>query len=550
MQFSVQIQDILNEMNQGIIVIDKNSAIVFFNEEAADLVGFAESEAVGKHIMEVVPTSGLPRVIRTGKKETEKLFDLESNRKVRISRLPLFNKKKQILGAIALFSSVSDYNEEWFEKETMQALVEMLVQNIDAAISIIDEKGKSMMKNSAYENWADSMEEGVNEQLKVLHHKVLQTRRAHQYIKNNNQLSIKMNAFPVMINGKLKGSFQTVHDYTQLEKLQKELKGARSFIRALEEKYIFDDIIGRSPSMQIPLQQCRLASNNDYPVFIRGAAGTGKKMFARAIHNESNRKYNRFFVISCLDTSEKELEEILIGMVKGNDRKVAQAVYQKEWQGTVYLDEISCLPLALQYKLLSFLQCMDKKEKSFRNNVRIIVGSSENIEKALINGDFLEELYYKLNKISIHLPLLEERQEDIPQLTKKFVQLFNHDNARNVSVAQEVIEKLKLYSYSENVKELKAILQLSLVKLQKKEKVLGINHLCFIEKISTDNKELLPKKEDISEDKPLSLLVEEYEKIIIGKALTKNDGNKTLTAKLLGLSVRNLYYKLEKYGLG
>ncbi|WP_445506579.1 sigma 54-interacting transcriptional regulator [Niallia sp. 03190] len=551
MQYSLQIDCIFNEIKQGIILVNKNGTIILLNEEAAKLIGSTKSNALGKHILEVVANSGLPRVLQTGKKEIGKGFVLASNCKVRISRIPLFNKQKQTIGAIAYFTNVWNDKEDWYDQENLQAIVEMLIQNTEAAISITDEKANSMMKNTAYSQLTentnavgdDKQSEIYSKLSESMHQKVLQTRRSQQIVKKNHQQSIKMDDFPVIIDGKLKGSMQIIQDQSHLLQLQNELKMARSFIRALEEKYIFDDIISDAPSMQLPLQQGKIACDTDCPVLIRGAAGTGKKMFASVIHHASNRKYNRFVVIPCINTSEKELESILFGTINGNDREETNTILQKEWNGTVYLDEISFLPIKLQQKLLQFLQSNDR--------IRIIAGSSENMEKSMIKGDFLEQLYYELNRISIHLPLLNNRKEDIPLLTKNFVQQLNHEYGRSISVELEVFQALEQYHFTSNVKELKAILQLSMAKMDKTETVLTKNNLCFAPQQPTKDKDLLFIEEEESvEDKPLSILVENYEKVIIEKALRKNDGNKTLTAKSLGLSVRNLYYKLEKYGLG
>ncbi|MFT8322684.1 MAG: sigma 54-interacting transcriptional regulator [Bacillus sp. (in: firmicutes)] len=552
MQYSLPIDCIFNEIKQGVIIVDQNGIIIFLNEEATKLAGATKSNALGKHISELVPNSELPRVIRSGKKETGKRFVLAPNCNVRISRIPLINKKEQTIGAIAYFSNASDYKEDWYEKDNLQAIVELLVQNNEAAISIVDEKGSIKMKNFAYCSWIESLNKDSNYKQAIIskdlsetvHQKVLQTRRVQQHIENNNKRSLKIDASPIIIDGKLKGSVQIVQDLSKSLEWQKELKMARSIIRGLEEKYLFEDIVSSSPAMQIPIQQGKLASNTDCPVFIRGALGTGKKMFANAIHNESKRKYNQFAAISCMNTSEKELDTILARINIGNDKNEDNAAFQQKWHGTVYLDEISFLPFELQQKLLDFLQ--NKKD-----NIRIIAGSSENMEKTLINGQFLEGLYYELTRISIHLPLLTERKEDIPLLTKRFVQQINHNNGRFVTVHQEVMKLLKDYPFTGNIKELKAILELSLTKMAKTEVVLTKNNLCFADYTGAEKKESLHIKEEHEiEDKPLSLLVEEYEKVIIEKALKKNEGNKTLTAKSLGLSVRNLYYKLEKYGLG
>jgi transcriptional regulator with PAS, ATPase and Fis domain len=357
----------------------------------------------------------------------------------------------------------------------------------------------------------------------------------------------KIDTSPIYADGKLKGSLQLIHQDTEIMKLQNELNHTRSLVRALESQIYFVDIIGTSQLMSMSIQQGKLAAQADHAVFLRGEEGTGKDMFASAIHNESKQRYHQFKVINCLNTNKEELEAFFN---EGRGRKDSELTGQNELRGTLYLDEISYLPLDLQKQLHKCLLNTQQRTDSASPflGMRIIASSSINVEKAMMNGEFLEELYYDLIKGSIYLPSLKEHKEDILPIATTFIDQLNQRYGRKVKkMSEEALQNLGNYSFPGNVRELKAMIEVAMVRMTKKDELLVAEHFCFaqtslIKKAKMD----IP---EVQQDQPLSLLVEGYEKIIIEQTLTKLEGNKTLTAKKLGLSVRNLYYKLEKYHL-
>ncbi|RME64340.1 MAG: sigma-54-dependent Fis family transcriptional regulator, partial [Nitrospirae bacterium] len=285
-------------------------------------------------------------------------------------------------------------------------------------------------------------------------------------------------------------------------------------------------------------------AKTDANVLVLGESGTGKELVARAIHYCSLRADNPFIPIDCTTIPSELMESELFGYEKGAftcayDTKVG--LIEMANRGTVFFDEIGDLDATLQKKLLRFLQ---EKEffrlggkKKIEVDVRVIAATNRNLEEAVAKGEFREDLYWRLNVISIHLPPLRERKEDIPLLAEHFLQVFAKKNRKDVrGIDREVIEALTSYDWPGNVRELENVMERAVI-------------LCPYDTITL---ECLPRKmqeyvNEPSETEEFKLY--ELEKRVILKALNRTGWNQTRAAELLGITRKQLRTKMKNLGL-
>ncbi|PGM95080.1 sigma-54 interaction domain-containing protein [Bacillus cereus] len=560
---------ILNSTHDGMIVIDQEGQVRLFNKSAERIIGYKKEEAIGKYILEVIPTSKLLRIIRTKKIEVNHELTLENEKKIITTRIPILKEGGEVQGAFAIFKDITevvDLAEEVTDLKEIQTLLEAIINSSEEAISVVDEKGRGLVINPAYTKLTGLTEEDIIGKPATtdivegesMHMKVLRTRRAvrgiHMKI-GQKKRDVIVNVAPVIVDGILKGSVGVIRDVSEIQKLTNELNRARQIIRTLEAKYSFDDIVGDSDETTAAIEQAKLGANTPATVLLRGESGTGKELFAHAIHNGSNRKYNKFVRVNCAAISETLLESELFGYEEGAfsgaKRGGKRGFFEEANNGSIFLDEIGELSANTQAKLLRVLQ---EKEivkvggtKAIPINVRVIAATHVNLEKAILEGKFREDLYYRLNKIPIQIPSLRQRKGDIPAIAERLIQKINQDYGRNVEgLTDSAILYLQSYEWPGNVRELENILGRAIIFMNYNEIYIDVHHLPPLhkeEQVETKQNNLLPELEE----KALEHLVTEFEGNIIREYLEKFEGNKTKTAKALGISVRNLYYKLEKH---
>lgn len=562
---------IFNSTGDGMVVVNKDSEVIFFNRSAEKMTGIKKEEAIGRHIHNVIPESKLPTILKTRQIEANNESMLANGLKIITTRIPMVTENNELIGAFAVFKDMTEVMslaEEITNLKEIKTMLQAIIQSSDEAISVVDENGRGIIINPAYSRITGLSEEKIIGQPanadisegESVHMKVLQTRRAVRGVAMRvgpNKKEVVVNVAPVIVDGKLKGSVGVIHDVSEIKALNRELNQARQIIRTLEAKYSFEDIIGSSEEMTIAIEQARLGAKTPATVLLRGESGTGKELFAHAIHNASDRKYNKFIRVNCAAISETLLESELFGYEEGAfsgaKRGGKRGLFEEANNGSIFLDEIGELSASTQAKLLRVLQ---EKEitrvggtKPIQINVRVIAATNVNLEKGIANGSFREDLYYRLNRMPIQIPPLRKRKEDISLLCKRLIQKINQEYGRNVEkITDAAIKKLMEYEWPGNVRELDNILGRAIIFMNYNEVVLDEQHVPeLIKKENTS--QTISKPLNANDSITLAQLVEQYEKKEIIHALNKMGGNKTLTAKTLGLSVRNLYYKLEKYGI-
>jgi len=289
-------------------------------------------------------------------------------------------------------------------------------------------------------------------------------------------------------------------------------------------------------------------SKTDATVLLMGETGVGKEVIAKLIHKKSHRKDKRFVVINCAAIPENLIESELFGHEKGaftgaSYRKIGK--FEQGQGGTIFLDEIGELPLKMQVKFLRVLQ-----ERQFERigsldsidlDVRVIAATNKDLLEELKKGNFREDLYYRVNVIKIEIPPLRERKEDIIALSNVFINEFSTYYDKNLKkIDLEAMHILLHYPWKGNVRELKNVIERSVILAKKNDEFLTIDHLPTEIKMNSSFPELSRKTE---------ISLKEYEKLLIIYTLLNVEGNKSKAADILGIRRQTLYNKMKEYGL-
>jgi len=336
----------------------------------------------------------------------------------------------------------------------------------------------------------------------------------------------------------------------EAQKLAEEVTSLRSKVK---EKYQLENIVGKHPKMFEVYKMIGRVMDNKATVLIFGGTGTGKEVVARAIHFNGPLKDEPFIAVDCASLPSDLLESELFGHEKGAfTGAVAQKMGKFELanKGTLFLDEIGNLTLATQVKLLRFMQ--EKRiervggTKPIELDVRIITATNLDLEKAVKEGSFREDLYYRLNVITIPLPPLRERRDDIPLLVEHFLQKYRSESKRKTKyVLPETMDLLMRYDWPGNVRELENVIERATV-IGKSEAILVEDLPLRIQKQKVASESGL----DISSKKLFfEQRVENFEKKLIIDALEKTNWIQTKAAELLGTSRNIVKYKMKKYGI-
>ncbi|GAB6256111.1 MULTISPECIES: sigma 54-interacting transcriptional regulator [Peribacillus] len=570
---SAKMDLILNTTSEGMVVIDHGGFIIMFNDSAERATDTKREDVIGRHIKDFIPSTGLLRVMQTNQKEVNQEITLSNGMELITTRIPLVNADKEIIGAFSVFRNKTEavqLAEQITDLKEIQTMLQAIIQSSDEAISVVDDQGRGLLINPAYTRITGlTKTQVIGKPASIdiyegesMHMKVLQTKKPVRGVNMRvgpKHKEVIVNVAPIIVDGCLKGSVGVIHDVSEIQALTHELNRARQIIRTLQAKYSFDDIIGASEEMKLPIEQAKLSARTPATVLLRGESGTGKELFAHAIHNASDRKFNKFVRVNCAAISESLLESELFGYDEGAftgaNRGGKVGFFEEANQGSIFLDEIGELPANIQAKLLRVLQ---EKEivrvggtKPIPINVRVIAATNINLEEAISNGSFREDLYFRLNRMPIFIAPLRKRKEDLRELAEHLINKINQEYGRSIEgITAAAIHKMQIYNWPGNVRELENILGRAIIFMKLNETIIDIQHIPdFIEEIPVKQEKLLMNPSGYVSGKPLSEIIDQYEADIIQQAFHTHKGNKTLTAKALGISVRNLYYKMEKLKL-
>lgn len=346
--------------------------------------------------------------------------------------------------------------------------------------------------------------------------------------------------------GQLRAVAERAADSARLRQTNVELK------RRLDEKFGFEGVVGDSPQMHDVIERLKRIAPTNASVLIQGETGTGKELVAQAIHHNSPRKHKPFVALNCAALSENILESELFGHVRGaftdasNDR---MGKFEYANGGTLFLDEVGDMPLATQIKLLRVLESSEitrvGSNDPIKVNVRILSATNRNLEDSIEAGTFRRDLYHRLKVVTIRLPTLRERSQDIPILIDHFIRLFAKKHGKQIrGVSPAARRKLLAYDWPGNVRQLRNFVE-SMV-------VVDYDGLLDLDDLP---EELAEPSEPAVDSSAVSLAavvgkpLTELERLFITETLRASGGNREEAAAMLGIGERTLYRKIKEYGL-
>ena len=421
---------------------------------------------------------------------------------------------------------------EWTDVKEILDDVKPILKATSDAICILDKYGNTIYKNPLYE---------------------IMLKRGNVEIVSDSK--------DIYIDGKKAGRVIVYHDISEVNRLRRELDRLNQKLRKVEAKYSFKDIIGENEKMQEAINIARTAAMTPATIMLRGESATGKEIFANAIHNTSPRRNEKFIKINCSSIPDELLESELFGYKEGAftgaQRGGKKGLFQEADKGSLFLDEIGDVSPRMQVKILRALQ---EKEimpvgstESIPIDVRIICATNKPLEKMIEDGEFREDLYYRLNVFPIKIPPLRERKDDIEAISKYLLNQYNDYYSRKVtSIEKDAIKLLKKGDWPGNVRELQNVLSRALINLSGDEEVLTAEDI----EAAINGEDARPRKAKeayagVPEALPteLNAALEQVETVVIRRAIEKAEGDKNKAAVALGIPLRTLYYKCKKLGI-
>ncbi len=569
----IALELLLDFTENAVIAVDCQGKIIYCNKAIERVLGVSVTGLIGEPVAVHFPTTGLLRVLETGQPELAKKMVFR-DRVLISNRNPVFLEGK-LFGAIAVFQDITviqqfiDELVEEHERTTeLKGTLEAILDNAYEGLILVNKDGIITMTNQPFANFFKTSPERLigRPVVEVYDNpkfpEVLETGTpVYGYLHRLNGHDIIASRIPIRRNGEVVGALGKVmfRDVNELYSLAEKVNSLNSEVDYYKHKLLdyretkrtFDKIVTVNPKLLQLFETAKKVSLNNSTVLIRGESGTGKELIAQAFHNESSRWKGPFVKVNCAAIPENLLESELFGYVDGaftGAKKGGQAgKFELADKGTIFLDEVGDMTLSMQVKLLRVLQEKEIERlgdnKARKVDVRVIAATNRNLEELIKNKEFREDLYYRLNVISLNVPPLRERMDDIPALLEHFIAKFNRlFGVQVVGVDKDVLNLFGMHTWPGNVRELENIIERAFNVVD--TEVIQVKHLpIYIQTLKT-------RKSKIQyPGQTLASILEEVEKEAITYALAAAKGNKVQAAQALGLSRSGLYKKLEKYNL-
>ncbi len=547
-------QFVLNSIRDGVFSVDKKRTITFFNKAAERLTGWRADEVIGKSCQDVFKSSNCEECFLAESISCDKpisnrsiFITTRAGRRiaVNINTMPMYGADGSLNGGVQIFRDV----------DTLQARG-MILDSIADGVFTVDLEWKITYFNRAAEQItgvpaAEAIGKSCSEIFKASicgKNCAIATSMCTGKPETNRSITIEGaegNRVPVSICaaplvdglGNIVGGVESIRDLTLIASLKRQLS-----------RFQVGDLISKSPTMQRIFSILPDIAESESNVLILGESGTGKELMAKAIHERSERSSKPFVAVNCGALPETLLESELFGYTAGaftdarNDRSGRFAAAE---EGTLFLDEIGDIAMPVQVKLLRVLQ--ERKYEPLGSattcdaDVRIIAATHRDLESLMKEGEFRDDLYYRLNVVRLYIPPLRERKEDIPILIEHIIERFNTERHKDIGgVADSTLALLVDYKYPGNVRELQNILEYAFI--------LCPGGLIQPEHLPEPFKKI--KEREISNfgfTSPLTM--EEAEKLVIERALQRNKWKKMATCRELNISKDTLRRKIQRYDL-
>lgn len=567
------------ENDAWVAFLDREQTIVSSNDSSSHLPHLDNTPLVGRKIEEVLNLGHLAPLLVTGFCFRGEPLTIEGH-KYSCSYVPTFEGKAATGGFLSLTSDPQNLAAD--SREELQNMVKSLGPFLDIAsdgLIIVDRHGIITLVNQPFADVVGTRAQDMigkhvlkaypNSKLSRLP-VVMETGRpeigeAHTL----NGREVVVSRYPLFKDDKLIGAlgkilFRDVREVTLLaNKLQAAAQRDKSAAvsKNCDFHYDVNNILGQSKVMRELKTTLMRVAERGSNVLLAGESGTGKELFAHAIHAGSKRRYGPFIKVNCAAIPEHLMESELFGYVEGaftGARKEGQqGKFALAHQGTIFLDEISDMSISMQAKLLRVLQEKEVtplgSSSTNQIDVRVVAASNVNLEKLVRDGKFRKDLYYRLNIVSLAIPPLRERAEDIFLITKHLIDLFNIEFGLNIQgLEAEAWEVIRSYDFPGNIRELRNIIEsaynLVMGPLIRRDDLPGyvLQASCHLPVSACQGVAETDFSASIGK-RPLTKIMDEIEKNLLEEAIRQSGGNKLQAASLLGISRPGLYKKLAKY---
>ena len=567
-----QLQAILNSVPSGILATDSQGFLTQVNQKATEIMGLSAEESLGEPISKVIPQTGLIKTLRSRRAELGKPFSW-GNKKLIVSRSPIFDEQAEVIGAVSVFSDQSELEMVQRQLEEMKQLNDefsSLVDNSHDGVLITDNR-KIIRVNPSFSritSLAPSIVEGkdvaeldLSEHIcmaavKEVFHYVLERGSSltlRRKLRSQNEIFVT--GTPVFDReGRVARVVMNIRDVTELESLEEQIKrlSAAYMDNANScQASLVPGFVAESPEIKKVLDLVMRISRVDSTVLLMGESGVGKDMLASMIHRLSKRHDQPFIAVNCGAIPEHLLESELFGYEKGAfsgaDKAGKPGLFEEANGGTIFLDEVAELPLALQVKLLKVLQEQQCRRlgsvKTLNLDVRIVAATNRDLKAMVADGLFREDLFYRLYVVPIEVPPLRERREDILPLALHELKACNQKYGVTKTLGQELLGVLERYDWPGNVRELHNLVERMVVTAD--TEVLQPRHLP--ESLQPAEREARPSF-NLPEGLSLREARDLLERQMILEALA-NTTNLRDAAKILGVDHSTVARKARKWGL-
>lgn len=470
--------------------------------------------------------------------------------------------KAKVLGILSYDQVFHDLALRVTETE---ARLNAVVETVDEAICIVDSNDIVIMWNSRAEDlYGIKAEDIVGKPIQNFFSNLVVTRvnKEWQEIRSLHHQPVEgthvlINATPVRLGPKVIGGVTVERNVTEIVQLNDKLTQASSQVQRLENQITqisagrnpFASIKGHNKKLTDLINVARKAASTSAVILLRGESGTGKELFAKAIHEASPRGDKKFRIINCAAIPPSLFESEMFGYeggaFTGADKKGKQGVFELADGGTLFMDEIGELPLDMQVKLLRVLQdgifFRVGGSTPVKVDVRIIAATNRSLEEMMANGTFREDLYYRLNVVSLEIPPLRDRREDIPELVYLFLQEYSQLYSKQITKLEPgVMATFLAYAWPGNIRQMKNVIE-RMVILTEGDTV-PENSIPETLKISS-------RQDQITATVGLASVTEQTERELIIRTLKQVNGNRSEAARMLGIPRSTLYYKMHQLGI-
>lgn len=558
------VKDVINlillQRANGVLIIDDNRILgIITRRDIADFLdsGIPENPPVAAIMVK-------PVITVCPEEEVEIARNIMLKHK--ISKLPVVNKEGCLLGVL---TNVDLRDKYYMQLEEIGRKLWFAMDTVRVPICVADAKGNVIHWNKSIEAlYGVEAEKMIGHPMvelfpNALLQQVVEAGVGFDSVEHQPRegVHVIISATPIIQGGRLIGAVSTERDVTELINLTEEVKKYRNQVSFLEEEinkirngsFSLKNIIGKSQKLMDVINMIKRVARTEAALLILGESGTGKELIARAVHLESARRERPFIAVDCSAIPETLLESELFGYnagaFTGANRAGKPGKFELAEGGTILLDEIGEMSFEMQAKLLRVLQ-----EKVFyrvggvkpvKVNVRVLAATNRNLEKMIKDGSFREDLYYRLDVVSIRLPALRERKDDIPILIDTFLdELSRKYKKRIIRTDPDVMAVLLDYDWPGNVRELKNVIERLVVLAE--ENTIKAEYLpehLRQQIFATDEQK---PSVTVNQLIPLSKVVQEAEKQAIVLALSQAKQNRSRAAKLLNIPRSTLYYKLDE----